>query len=243
MASLLSPITRRLARAWSMYSHALEKRPFITKGCTAFTIYTTADVIRQRYEFSVLDAKEQELRQGKWLDEARAVRLSSWYAVVHAPYIHMWYGFLDKLYGIGPGFRLAFKKVVTDQTLNMPLFLGVTLYVSARMSGMNHTDAWEKTKRDHLETIIGAALCWVPALCVNFMYVPPKYRLLFVNVVQVGFGVFLSKMANRSADDTPPSPPPPPHHPASSAHQTSPLPAHSPALSNAVAASTPPTSA
>ena len=47
----------------------------------------------------------------------------------------------------------------------------------------------------------GAALCWVPALSVNFMYVPPKYRLLFVNVVQVGFGVFLSKMANRSQQD------------------------------------------
>eukprot|EP01147_Barroeca_monosierra_P000376 gene376-3725_t len=157
MERITLQVLTRLKRGWTLYSHALERRPFLTKGCTAFLIYTTADVIRQRYEYMTTSTLNQSFEKS-WLDPARAVRLSSWYAVVHAPYIHVWYGLLDKIYGTGPRFSLAFKKVVTDQTLNMPLFLGVTLYVSARMAGMSHNEAWEKTKRDHVETIIGTKL-------------------------------------------------------------------------------------
>jgi hypothetical protein len=39
-------------------------------------------------------------------------------------------------------------------------------------------------------------MCWIPALCVAFAVVPLKYRLLYVNGVQVCFGVFISKQAN-----------------------------------------------
>ncbi len=44
---------------------------------------------------------------------------------------------------------------------------------------------------------MGGLQCWVPALFVNFILVPAHYRVLFVNIVQIGFGVVISKMVNK----------------------------------------------
>ena len=39
-------------------------------------------------------------------------------------------------------------------------------------------------------------MCWIPALTIAFTFVPLKFRLLYVNCVQVAFGVWISKQAN-----------------------------------------------
>lgn len=50
-----------------------------------------------------------------WFDPARAVRLSTFYALVHAPWVHTWFGMLDRFYGASTGFKVVLRKVLTDQ--------------------------------------------------------------------------------------------------------------------------------
>lgn len=78
----------------------------------------------------------------------------------------------------------------------MPIFMVILMGSQSLMAGKNMEETRAKLKQDYFKLVQGAWMCWIPALVVNFRYVPLKYRLLYVNFVQVFFGVYLSKMVN-----------------------------------------------
>lgn len=80
----------------------------------------------------------------------------------------------------------------------MPVFMGILLVTQSVLSGATMENAWKKTKRDYLELVVTAWECWIPVTMINFIFVPVQFRLLFVNIIQIGFGVFVSKIANKS---------------------------------------------
>jgi len=44
---------------------------------------------------------------------------------------------------------------------------------------------------------MGSWAVWVPAHTVNFAFVPPAQRLLYINSIQIGYNIFLSFLGNR----------------------------------------------
>ena len=42
---------------------------------------------------------------------------------------------------------------------------------------------------------------WVPAHTINFAFIPPSQRLLYINSIQIGYNVFLSFLGNKKVDD------------------------------------------
>jgi protein Mpv17 len=38
---------------------------------------------------------------------------------------------------------------------------------------------------------------------VNFAFIPPNQRLLYINSIQIGYNVFLSFLGNKSVDEAP----------------------------------------
>jgi len=48
-----------------------------------------------------------------------------------------------------------------------------------------------------MTAVAGSWAVWVPAHVVNFAYVPPPQRLLYINGVQVFYNVFLSFIGNK----------------------------------------------
>lgn len=87
----------------------------------------------------------------------------------------------------------------------MPVILFGMLLYSGLMSNLSFDSAWDRARRNHVETMQGdasathviihtlhvsllahegAVITWVPALAINFALVPAKYRLLFINFVQ-----------------------------------------------------------
>jgi protein Mpv17 len=48
-----------------------------------------------------------------------------------------------------------------------------------------------------MTAVVGSWAVWVPAHVVNFAYVPPQQRLLYINGVQVFYNVFLSFIGNK----------------------------------------------
>jgi protein Mpv17 len=51
--------------------------------------------------------------------------------------------------------------------------------------------------RDLATAVVGSWAVWVPAHTVNFAFVPPQQRLLYINGVQVFYNTFLSFIGNR----------------------------------------------
>eukprot|EP00051_Salpingoeca_urceolata_P013405 m.168355 g.168355 ORF g.168355 m.168355 type:complete len:227 (+) comp17788_c0_seq1:64-744(+) len=214
-----------LSRTVGAYSRALDANPLRTKMTTAFGIFTTADVVRQGMEAraarQLSTAEHTDCHHGKadasstisitpaeailgpaqpttsaW-DPWRTLRLAGFYSCVHAPWVHVWFNALDKMFGAAAGPRVVALKVIADQFVNMPVFMAVFLQSQSLMAGKTWTEAKDKVGRDHWTLVTGAWACWIPALSVIFSVVPLKYRLLTANFVQVGFGVFVSNIANR----------------------------------------------
>ena len=47
---------------------------------------------------------------------------------------------------------------------------------------------------------MGSWAVWVPAHTINFAFIPPSQRLLYINSIQIGYNVFLSFLGNKKVD-------------------------------------------
>ena len=133
-------------RFWTAYSRALDERPLRTKAATALFIFTAADTLRQQIE------SHHHSKYFVW-DVQRTMRLSVFYAVVHAPWVHHWYTLLDRVLGKTIAFRIIAAKVAADQLISMPAFMTVLLSSQALLAGHDLAYCQAKLRRDLFPTI------------------------------------------------------------------------------------------
>ena len=218
---------RRLAlRSWNHYNAALDSHPIKTRGKTAFVIFTLSDGVRQWIVHSppslfatnagTTASSNHHIQSavstpgttyppsrttliGGWFDPVRNVRLSGFYALVHAPWVHTLYVGLERAFGSAVTPAALVKKVAVDQFVGMPAFMAVLLCTQGVMSGLTLAETDAKLRRDFFPLVSKGWLVWIPVISFSFAVVPFRYRLLFANVVQVAFGVYVSKVVNTPA--------------------------------------------
>jgi len=61
----------------------------------------------------------------------------------------------------------------------------------------------EKLRADLSTAVMGSWAVWVPAHTLNFAFVPPNQRLLYINTIQIGYNIFLSFLGNRKVPEEP----------------------------------------
>uniref|UniRef100_Q567V2-2 Isoform 2 of Mpv17-like protein 2 n=1 Tax=Homo sapiens TaxID=9606 RepID=Q567V2-2 len=117
---------------------------------------------------------EIRARPGQVFDPRRS---ASMFAVgcSMGPFLHYWYLSLDRLFPASGlrGFPNVLKKVLVDQLVASPL-LGV----------------WEFYKADWC--------VWPAAQFVNFLFVPPQFRVTYINGLTLGWDTYLSYLKYRS---------------------------------------------
>lgn len=59
----------------------------------------------------------------------------------------------------------------------------------------------QKIKQDLKTAVMGSWAVWVPAHTVNFAFIPPSQRLLYINTIQIGYNIFLSFLGNKKVED------------------------------------------
>ena len=52
-------------------------------------------------------------------------------------------------------------------------------------------------RSDLMTAVTGSWVVWVPAHTVNFAFIPPSQRLLYINTIQIGYNIFLSFLGNK----------------------------------------------
>ena len=67
--------------------------------------------------------------------------------------------------------------------------------------GKSFADYQKKLSTDLKTAVMGSWAVWIPAHTVNFAFIPPSQRLLYINTIQIGYNVFLSFLGNKKADD------------------------------------------
>uniref|UniRef100_A0A6U0S6P1 Peroxisomal membrane protein MPV17 n=1 Tax=Eucampia antarctica TaxID=49252 RepID=A0A6U0S6P1_9STRA len=174
---------------WSRYNKLLDAQPLLTKALTSLTGFTLGDILAQKFVNE----------DGAPYDIMRTIRLGSFGLLLHGTTGHYFYGFLDsKLPGTKP--VTVATKVAVDQFFWNPIFGCLFFGYLNAAEGKSFEDYKLKLKSDLQTAVMGSWAVWVPAHTINFAFVPPAQRLLYINSIQIGYNVFLSFLANKKVD-------------------------------------------
>lgn len=178
--------------AFSWYKRKLDSHPLLTKGITSGFISASGDGVCQYF------ASPSSSVSFDWLRNARFFIMGS---LVVAPCTHFWYGFLNVHLFPGPStFVTVSKRVIADQlgfaVLFQPSFMGILWFMEGR-----------KGIPGQLVEVVPALLManwslWIPAMSVNFAYVPLRFQVLFGNVVALLWNTYLSYKSALSKNNT-----------------------------------------
>lgn len=104
---------------------------------------------------------------------------------------HLWYGFLERVFGSSMSLRVSLLKATADQCFFSPLevssFMVWTHVVERRKSPMR-----EKLVADLPTTLLTSYMFWVPASLVNFYVIPFRLRALYTGCMCVVWDTFMS---------------------------------------------------
>ena len=177
---------------WARYNAMLEAQPLLTKALTSLVGFTTGDVLAQNF----VEGSDEPY------DFMRTVRLGSFGLLVHGTTGHYFYGFLDsKMPGTKP--VTVASKVAIDQVLWNPIF-GLMFFGYLNVAEGKSFETYTKKIQNDLPTaVMGSWAVWVPAHTINFAFIPPAQRLLYINTIQIGYNIFLSFLGNKKVEEAP----------------------------------------
>ncbi|KAL1522875.1 hypothetical protein AB1Y20_017840 [Prymnesium parvum] len=199
----------RVDRLGATYSSWLQRHPLRTKAVTGGLIMTAADTSQQHVE------RERALRRrgdggapSTW-DANRTLRLVSFYSLFQMPFVHVWFGFLERRFGaVTPRSDLPrfIAKLAVDQCIGFPTVLATFCCVQPVLQGQGIEGAMGKLQRDLWAMVRAGWQVWFPANFVIFAAVPLHFRPLMMNIVSLGWSVYMSSMSGyqHSLDAAPP---------------------------------------
>ncbi|XP_035220781.1 protein Mpv17-like isoform X2 [Stegodyphus dumicola] len=159
------------------YSRILSIHPWKTQLCTTGFLMGSSDLIAQTA------IEKCEL---KGIEISRVARFAFLGACFVGPVLRVWYNVLEK--GIGTIGRTAgLKKMLIDQSIFSPCFIGCFLTVS----GLLQLQPWHK---------IGEKIkkLWPAAQLITFYVIPLELRIVFVSCVALVWNTFLACQANKN---------------------------------------------
>ena len=197
----------QFSKIGDMYSNLLIKYPVRTKAVTSGLISASADIICQKY-FSENNKEFDYKRFGKFTFLG--------FAFI-GPVLHYWYGFLEVLpfpsVIASSNVLKTVSRLVLDQCIFTPIFLANIMSSVIAMDQVTNSNpinnntslvALIKTKlsNDYLNTLQMNYFLWVPAMFMNFAFIPPMYQTLFSNCVGLVWNTYLSFSSFKQSPNT-----------------------------------------
>lgn len=115
------------------------------------------------------------------------------------PLHHYFYAWLDVKYP-GATLRTTTIKILYDQFVMAPLCIVIFFYTAGWMYGQSNSNCWNELKSKIAVILIADWMTWPAAQFINFYYLHPKYRVLYVNFVTMLYNVFLSYIKHIDPD-------------------------------------------
>uniref|UniRef100_A0A0D6R9K5 Peroxisomal membrane protein MPV17 n=1 Tax=Araucaria cunninghamii TaxID=56994 RepID=A0A0D6R9K5_ARACU len=163
----------------SWYLMLLEKFPVTTKAVTSALLTFFGDLFCQFVieESSKLDAK-------------RIFMFSLLGLVLVGPTLHFWYLSLSKLIS-GPGAIRASLRLLLDQFLFAPIFIGVFFSSLLTLEG-RPAEIPSKLEQEWFASVVANWKLWIPFQFLNFLVVPQQFQVLAANIIALAWNIYLS---------------------------------------------------
>ncbi|XP_024968886.1 protein sym-1 [Cynara cardunculus var. scolymus] len=168
----------------SWYLSLLEAYPVWTKAVTSALLTFVGDLICQ----VVIDKAPS-------VDLKRVSLFTFLGLVLVGPTLHFWYLYLSKLVTM-TGASGAFLRLIVDQFLFAPAFIGVFLSTLVTLEG-RPSQVLPKLQQEWLSSIIANWQLWIPFQFLNFRFVPQQFQVLAANFIALVWNVILSYKAHK----------------------------------------------
>ena len=140
--------------------------------------------------------------------------------IILTPLNYYWLVYLDKILPART-FKVICKKIILDQVIGAPVFLVLFIIMVCLAEGKNMNESLKEVYQKFLFMYLVKRCCciycwiifwwyvhvgncifqidwivWPPAQAINFYLIPSHLRMAFVNLIIVGWNVFLSYAKN-----------------------------------------------
>lgn len=141
--------------------------------------------------YSIGDITTQTL-SGSEFDLNRVFRFALTGSLLHGPYFLYGFRILDSKF---PASSLisSVKKALLGQIFLFPPFVTLLLTFTALLEGGSPS---EYLQEKWIKINTGGLLVWPAANIINFRYIPSQYRILYVNMIGLGWNTYLSAVAH-----------------------------------------------
>ncbi|KAH8906245.1 hypothetical protein BR93DRAFT_739103 [Coniochaeta sp. PMI_546] len=162
------------------YQARLAARPLLTQSITTSILFAVGDITAQQ----LVEKKGFENH-----DLARTGRMALYGGTVFGPAATTWFRFLQRNVNLRSTNSTILARVALDQGVFAPTFIGIFLSSMAVLEG---TSPQEKLEKSYKPALLTNYMIWPFVQLVNFKFVPLHHRVLFVNVISIGWNCYLS---------------------------------------------------
>lgn len=165
------PVQKEMATLLRAFGSFFNKHPLAGNGLVYGTLYVGAEFSQQTITRKFLTDPPQDI------DKPTLGRYAIMGTFVYSPILYNWYKWLDKTFP-GTAKRIVLRKLLLDQFILTPPLLVIFFTGMALME--RQPSIVEECKQKFVPTFARSCLFWLPAQTVNFLLVPPKFRVVYV---------------------------------------------------------------
>lgn len=157
----------------------MSKRPIVGNVIIYGTLYTGAEFLQQTVNNKVLIPANST---PKPYDTGTLARYGIMGTCIYPHILYHTYKFLDSKF-VGNSLQVVLPKLLIDAVIITPMNLTIFYVGMSALEGKR--DLLEEWRKKIIPTFLTASVFWIPAQLINFKFLPPQARVLFVGTCQV----------------------------------------------------------
>ncbi|TRY80000.1 hypothetical protein TCAL_07045 [Tigriopus californicus] len=171
-------------RHQSSRSFRISRYPILADTVKFGLLFTGAELTQQVLMKKVLDTSFQPRTFQEPIDWSSVAKYSIWGFFIFPHVLRKWYKFLDANF-IGTSWNTVIKKTLVDQAVfPVPILSSFYVFLSVLEGKTESFKSVTEECATKLQTTLFARYCFmIPAQLLNFAFVQPNKRVLYVGVI------------------------------------------------------------